>query len=269
MKRIPAIGKGRRVLVAPVVALCVLALAVTIPAGAQSGNTWRIDYYPNPDWSGSPTMTQYASFISFNWGYGSPGPAIPVDNFTAQMNTDAFFYAGTYQFQAVADDEIAVIVDGVTFLDTRNAGQSGKSFTFDVNMWQGTHHVLVLYREFTQTAYVSLTWVYTKPGPGPTPPPGPPPPPPNNCAPQSATSVQTRYGNYTPCIQNNSHQSNCFQSDGAWDSPNMGSIQMEPKIVIWGNCTADTTTHFPVSCDPQVPQQSYNCSKTEAGWFPN
>jgi hypothetical protein len=81
--------------------------------------------------------------------------------------------------------------------------------------------------------------------------------------------VQTKYGDYTPCIQQNIHQKNCFQSDGAWDSPNMGSIEMEPQITVWGNCTADQTTQFRVSCDPQIPLQNFKCSKTEAGWFPS
>lgn len=268
MKRISESGMGARVTIAAVLVLCVVALVVWIPAGAQSGNTWRIDYFPNTSWSGSPTMTQYNSYISFNWEYGSPGPAVPVDNFTARMTTDAYFYAGTYQFQATADDEIALMIDGVTYLDTRGAGQSGKSFTVNVNMWQGTHHVEALYREFTELAYVYLTWAYIKPDGGPTPPPPPPTPVPGNCQPASATSVQTKYGDYTPCIQNHQHQSNCFKTDGAWDSPNQGSIATEPMITIWGNCTGDTTTSFPVSCDPEVPWQSYNCSKTWAGWFP-
>jgi hypothetical protein len=49
----------------------------------------------------------------------------------------------------------------------------------------------------------------------------------------------------------------------------MGSIETEPKIEVWGNCTQGTVTYFPVSCDPNVPQKEYRCSKTYAGWFPN
>ena len=94
----------RILLSAALVAVCLAALAA--PALAQSGNTWTINYYNNTDWAGYPVMTQYSPYISFNWGTGSPSPAVPVDNFTARMTTDAFFYAGTYQFSAVADDEI-------------------------------------------------------------------------------------------------------------------------------------------------------------------
>src|SRR5512137_734359 len=100
----------KRILLSAVLAAVLLAALVgALPAGAQSGNTWTINYYNNTDWAGSPVMTQYSPFISFNWGTGSPGPAVPADNFTARMTTDAFFYAGTYQFSAVADDEMTVI----------------------------------------------------------------------------------------------------------------------------------------------------------------
>ena len=127
----------RILLSAALVAVLLAALVGALPVGAQSGNTWRIDYFNNTNWAGSPVTTQWNSLIAFNWGFGSPSPAVPVDNFTGRMTTDAFFYAGTYQFSAVADDEVALIIDGVTRLDTRGQGQSGKSFTLNIPMWQG------------------------------------------------------------------------------------------------------------------------------------
>jgi hypothetical protein len=252
-----------------IAALCLTGLGGATPTAAQSGNVWRLDYYNNLDWAGSPVTTAFNSFVAFDWGYGSPSPAVQPDNFTGRFTTDAYFYAGNYTFTLTADDEVALIVDGVTLLDTRNAGASGKTFTVNFGMWEGMHRVEALYREYTQLAYVFINWAYTKPGtvPPPAPPPAPPPPA-NNCQPQSATSVQTEFGDYTPCIQQGSHQSACFQSNGAWNAPNMGSIETEPQIVIWGNCTPDSWTNFPISCDPNVPQQSYKCSKTGAGWFP-
>jgi hypothetical protein len=244
---------------AVLVAVLLAALVGALPVGAQSGNTWRIDYFNNPNWAGSPVTTQWNSLIAFNWGFGSPSPAVPVDNFSARMTTDAFFYAGTYQFTGVADDEIVIIVDGVTHLDTRGRGLSGKPFTVNIAMWQGTHRVEVLYREFTQAAYVFVNWSLL--GSGVTPPPPPSAPP----LPANASSVQTQFGNYTPCMQQNIHQANCFVSDGAWDSPNLGSIQMEPQIASWNVCAANTVSTF-INAN-RVPQE-FVCSRTLAGWFP-
>lgn len=247
---------------AALVAVCLAALAGVTPAMAQSGNSWRIDFYNNPDWTGYPVTTLYNSYIAYDWGYGSPSPAVPVDNFSGRMTTDAFFYAGTYQFSLVADDEIVLIVDGMTRLDTRGLGQSGKTFTLNIPMWQGMHHVEVLYREYSLAAYTFVNWAYVD---GNMP---PPPPPPSNYPPlpPSSDNVQTKFGDYTPCIQQGIHQANCFVSDGAWDSPNLGSIRIEAQIVSWSICAADTQNMF---LNDRAEPKSYNCSKTMAGWFPN
>jgi hypothetical protein len=259
----------RRFIIFALLALLVLLpLAQAKPAAAQSGNTWTANYFNNPNWSGNPVLVQFVPFVSFNWGTGSPGAGIPVDNFTARFDTSAFFYAGTYTFTTQADDEVALIIDGATVIDTRGAGQSGKTQTATWTMWQGNHQVTVFYREFTQLAYVTVNWVFQKPDGGGTTPPPTPPPPSNNCAPTSDTSVQTQFGDYTPCIQQNIHQVNCFVSDGQWNSPNRGSIETEPQITLWRVCTPDSWASFPVSCDPEVPLQSYKCSKTAAGFFP-
>jgi len=123
----------------------------------------------------------------------------------------------------------------------------------------------VEYREYTQLAYVFVSWNFSAPAPGPMP--GQVPNPGNTGAPiPGSQSVQTRYGDYTPCIQANNHQKVCFVGDGAWDSPNFGSIEMEPKIVQWGNCTRDQVMDRQLYVN--MPPQSAACSRTEAGWFP-
>lgn len=253
-----------------VVGLCLAAIVGL--GSAQTPYPWQVYYFNNPNWQGSPVLTQTAPYIYFNWGFGSPGPNVPADNFTARMFSDQFFYAGTYRFTVLADDEFVLLIDNYIYLDTRNAGQSGKTISIELPITQNWHRVQLDYREFSAEAYVSLSWEYIKPGPtAPTPTPVPPTPPPaNSCKPPSAASVQTKFGDYTPCIQQGLHQSKCFQSDGAWDSPNLGSIEMEPQIEFWGVCEpASAIKSFQVSCDPNVPWKEYKCSKTLAGWHPN
>ena len=175
----------RIMLTALFVALIVLPLTGGMSAVAQSGNVWTNYYYNNTDWAGNPVLVQNSSVVSFNWGYGSPGPSVPVDNFTARNETDAFFYAGTYRFTAIADDEFTLIVGGVTYIDTRGQGQSGKTQTIDLTFpVQGMQHVTVLYREYSQTAYISVDWQYLKGGSGggtPPPPAPAPTPTPSQC----------------------------------------------------------------------------------------
>jgi hypothetical protein len=252
--------------------LAVLPVLVTpsSPVLAQSGNVWSAYFYNNPDWTGYVAYLESVPLIAYNWGTASPGPGVPQDLFSASFVSQAFFYAGTYRFTTTADDEIALMVDNVIYLDTRGQGQSGKSQAVDIDMWQGNHQIQVLYREYTDAAYVYVTWSYLKPPYAPTPmPPVAGTTPPSACTPQSMPSVQTQYGDYTSCIANGLHQSACFQSSGQWDSPNLGSIENEPPIRIWMACTPDSIATFPVSCDPNVPPEEFKCSKTGAGYYPN
>jgi hypothetical protein len=262
----------RKYLVLGAIVVVVLLAVAIQPLLAQSGNTWYIQYYNNTNWAGAPVMVQYSTYIDFNWGSNPPGPNMPAQNWTATMTSSAYFDSGTYYFTALADDEVSLQIDGVTYLNTIGAGMSGKSVTVGVQMAQGYHNLLVQYRQYTATAYVYLSWSYGKPG---TPTPVPPMPtatPAPGCnpwwscsCPTQATSVTTQYGDYTPCIQQNKHQSNCFVPDGQWNSPDMGSITMEPQIQVWGNCTPGQLQCMQLACN-QAPVQA-TCSKTGAGWF--
>lgn len=245
--------------VALLAVLCALVLPA-MPAQAQSGNTWNITYWPNLTQGGFSPFLASSSQIAFNWGLGSPMSGIPVDNFSMRATSQAWFQAGTYNFTVQADDEVALMIDGVTWVNTRDQGLSGKTITVTVPLSQSRwYNLQVDYREFTQTAYVFLNWTMVGAPPAPVQPPVTQPVP-------SATTVQTRYGNYDSCIANNIHQVNCFVPDGQWDSPNAGSIAMEGQIVIWGNCPANTVMSMVMFTG--MPAQQAVCSRTEAGWFP-
>lgn len=248
-------------------ALALLALPAALllssgPSHAQSGSVWRIDYFPNDAWAGAPVYTDYSGVLNFNWGARPPGPRLPATNWTARMTTETFFYAGVYRLTLIADDEFAVSVDGVAYFDTFDEGQAGKGFVVDIPFEQGVHRVAIDFRQYTGPAYLSLDWYYLKrprivltPVVLATP------------APSSQPAVVTRYGDFTRCIQQGLHQAHCFQSSGQWDSPNLGSIETEPQIVVWGNCTADQVTVMQLYAGAEA--QPAKCSKTEAGWYPD
>ncbi len=255
-------------------ALVLLSVFGLQPAAAQNGNWWQVDYYPNMEWRGPAVYTQYANFADFTWGTAAPGPNMPAQNYTARLTTDAFFYAGYYRFNVLADDEVRISVNNVTFFDTVDRGQSGKAFSVDIPFAQGPSRVVIDFRQFTGPAYLHVSWGYVKPGPSyPSyPPPSAPaplptvPPPTIVPPPSSAPTLSNKYGDFTPCIQQNIHQANCFRASGEWNSPNLGSIQMEPQIVIWQPCKADEqkVQRLFANKDPQASK----CSKSEAGWFP-
>jgi len=259
--------------------LAVLALllsAVLLPqaALAQTTSPWQVSYFNNTNWSGAPVYTEYANAISYNWGSDMPPvPNMPSQNWSARLTTNSFFYAGNYTFQIVADDAFILYVDGVMYANTVGQNIPGKPVTISVPLVQGNHTIQIDYVQFTGPAYLYASWQYFKPAPGPAPlpippTPAPPPPPPSGTIfPPPSSGPNTQFGNYTNCAQQQIHQSNCFVSNGAWDAPNMGSIQMEPQIVVWQNCKADQTQRMQLF--PNKDPQNAKCSKTEAGWFPS
>ena len=263
----------RLIVLASIAALLILGVAGTGVVMSQSGNVWQVFFYPNTNWAGVPVFTQQVAALNYNWGAAAPGPNMPATNWTATATSSAYFYSGVYRYTVLADDEAVLWVDNVIYLDTRGRGQSGKTLSVDLPMTEGWHALRVDFRQYTGTSFLFVSWGFVKPGGGggtivPSPTPGvalayPTPP-------ASAPSVKTQFGDYTPCITNGWHQSKCFVSDGAWNSPNVGSIELEPRITIWGNCQppdSDVTWTTNVNTNPPT-TTGFRCSKTLAGWFP-
>ncbi len=249
-----------------VLSLCLAGLLPAATAQAQSSANWQIFYYPNLNWQGNPVYSQNAGTVAFNWGSDTPpGPGMPAQNWTARLVSTTFFYAGIYRWQLQADDDIALYIDNVLYADTRGANQPGKTIVIDIPLTQGNHYIDIEYRQYTGPAYLFASWTYAKGDSGQPQPPAPPPSTPNQLFPPPPSLV-TDYGNYTTCAQQQIHQKNCFQSNGAWDAPNLGSIETEPQILRWERCTQDQFAQ--VQLYTNQPAQNAKCSKTQAGWFP-
>jgi hypothetical protein len=254
----------------PVLALVLALLTVAPVSEAQSGNVWSLEFFNNTSLIGPPVFTGQTPFVNFNWGLGSPAPQVPVDFFSGRFATSAFFLPGMYTFSIVADDGFTLRVDNAVFLNTFSAPQPGKAFTIDIPLTRGAHLIQVDFVELTGLAFVSVNWFFSKPIVGipvvPQPPAVLPTAPPTGQSPFSSASVVTRFGDYTRCIQQQIHQANCFVSDGAWNSPNLGSIQLEPQIVLWRDCTPNIV--ITQQLFPGQPAVQTTCSKTAAGFFP-
>lgn len=250
-------------------ALLLVFAVVSAPqaATAQSTSPWQVTYFNNSNWAGAPVYTEFANAVAFNWGSDVPPvPGMPAQNWTARLTTTSFFYAGNYNFQIVADDAFVLYVNGAVMFNTLGMNIPGKPVNVSVPMAQGNQFIQIDFSQATGPAYLYASWSLDKPVNPPAPPtPVPPPSSGGLFAPPSSGPV-TQFGDYSRCAQQQIHQSNCFQSNGAWNAPNMGSIQMEPQIVLWQNCTADQTQTRQLY--PNKDAQSAKCSKTEAGWFP-
>lgn len=138
-----------------------LALTATLSAApvADFGTGWIAQYFNNPSLAGTPVITEAApNGINFNWGPGSPNPAIPVDNFSARFSSSQMFASpGTYQFVISSDDGARVLFDGALVYD-QFVPRAQTTDTFELTITAGAHSIAVEYFESIGQAMISFQW---------------------------------------------------------------------------------------------------------------
>ena len=76
------------------------------------------EYFNNPDLADPPAVTRVEPHISFNWGTGSPDPAITIDTFTARFSGYLAPPAtADYTFYTQEDDDARLWVAGTLLID--------------------------------------------------------------------------------------------------------------------------------------------------------
>jgi hypothetical protein len=119
---------------------------------------WKGEYFTNASLSGTPTLVRNDATINFNWGYGSPAPGIPADNFSVRWTRQVnFATAGRYTFVATADDGIRVKV-GDTWVINRWQDQAATTVSGSISLAAGMHTVAVEYYERLGVAQVQVSW---------------------------------------------------------------------------------------------------------------
>ena len=133
------------------------ATPTAIPTFVPPGGSWLGEYYANPSLAGYPTIVRQDAAVDFNWGYGSPAPGIPVDNFSVRWTRSLWYDEGTYRFYANADDGVRVWVDGRLVIDQWH---SWRPETYSGEIWLGAgyHQVVVDYYEEAGLAFISVWW---------------------------------------------------------------------------------------------------------------
>jgi hypothetical protein len=118
---------------------------------------WKGEYYSNPDLSGKPVLVRNDIDIAFDWGSGSPAPAVPADNFSARWTRTANFDEGAYRFSARVDDGVRLWVDGLLII---NEWHPGSLTTYPGYIWldAGPHALRVEYFEAGGSAQASVGW---------------------------------------------------------------------------------------------------------------
>lgn len=77
------------------------------------------EYFSNQTLSGVPALTRCDDLLDFNWGDGSPDPAIPVNQFSARWTKRITAHsASNYRFDVRSDDGVRVYVDNQLVVDS-------------------------------------------------------------------------------------------------------------------------------------------------------
>jgi hypothetical protein len=118
------------------------------PPPPPPAEPFAAQYFDNSTLSGNPVLTRSDAAIDFDWGAGTPDPAVPADRFSARWTRTKDYAAGTYRFSVTGDDGIRVLVDGTQVIDGWFY-QSPTTYTADVPLSAGQHTVVVEYFEYT------------------------------------------------------------------------------------------------------------------------
>jgi M6 family metalloprotease-like protein len=128
------------------------------PAPCCGGDGLRATYFANPDFSGA-SVSRVEGAMNFDWGVGSPDPAIPVDNFSARWVGELLPpTSGLYTFYSTPDDGVRVWVDGKLVIDSwivqANAEHVGR-----IALTAGRRTSVVMeYFEAAGFALANLSW---------------------------------------------------------------------------------------------------------------
>lgn len=126
-----------------------------------TGSGLKGEYFAGTAWSGAPLVTRLDAAVNFNWGAGSPGGSVPVDNFSARWTGKIIVpSSGTWTFYALTDDCARLWIDGVCYLD--DGYYHGVETSCTLNLSAGEHDIRLEMYEGVGGAAAYLSWA----GPG-------------------------------------------------------------------------------------------------------
>ncbi len=112
----------------------------------QDTNIFLGQYFANQTLTGSPILTRNDSAINFDWGNGSPDPAIPSDHFSVRWTKTQDFTAGNYSFTLKSDDGIRFWIDNQLLVDDWT-DHGTKTYNPTANLTANSHTLKIEYYE--------------------------------------------------------------------------------------------------------------------------
>ncbi len=124
------------------------------PAAGEDAN-YHVEYFGNPDLSGSPVISEEEADLNHIWGYGSPAPTVPREGFSARWTKHRMYQSGTHKFTLKADDGVRFYVDGNLLVDDWG-DHPMRTYTPTITLSAGIHELRVEYYERKGSAVMTL-----------------------------------------------------------------------------------------------------------------
>ena len=131
-------------------------VAPTLSCNVPGSNAFVGCYYNDRGFS-SLALVRLDPQINFDWGVGSPDPAVNGDNFSARWQGNFVFQSGDYQFTLTSDDGSLLVIDNQV-VGGNWSEHPAFPVTITKTMTAGTHLIRVDYFEMSGNAVAKLTW---------------------------------------------------------------------------------------------------------------
>lgn len=119
---------------------------------------WTATFWANQNLSGAPVLTTRLPEINFEWGLGSPTPALPENRFSARFTRTVTLSEGVYRFFARADDGVRLWVDDRLVIDQWRVGPVMVFRSDLLSLDAGPHNIRVECFEQTGEAILQVWW---------------------------------------------------------------------------------------------------------------
>jgi beta-glucosidase len=127
--------------------------------GPNGEHGLKAEYFANKNLQGPPVLTRIDPEVNFDWGTGSPGKGVPVDEFSARWTGKLVpAVSGKYRFGAIADDGARIYLDGKLIAEDWT-DHAPTPITGEVTLEAGkTYNLKMEYYENKIGAVAKLAW---------------------------------------------------------------------------------------------------------------
>lgn len=130
---------------------------------------WAAEYFRSTTLLlGDHALSRNDPEVNFDWGFGSPDPNVPVDDFSARWTRTLTLPGGDFRFWVRADDGVRVWLDNMLIQSEWNDGFKEVS-TPIYGLASGYHPVRIEYYDRQGQAQIRFWYDYLGASPGPVP----------------------------------------------------------------------------------------------------